>query len=122
MFVLIQLKPKASFQGFISTSYLGVFEDDGNFLTLEKACAVYEVMVQTKQGMNIETKFLTNSAITNGKLRFKADDPDILFTRVVADDDEIMHGYKDAYESFRLEKIKIQKAQALPMFPNQAGQ
>lgn len=119
MFMLLQMKAGKSFQGFVSSSYLGEVVPSTNTsnpkLMLEKVCVIYEVLSQSKKGeqvvMDIMTKFYTNSLVTNGILTF--DKEDVLFSRAVDEGDELLTGYRDAIEAMRLHKINIQKASSV---------
>lgn len=110
MTVLLQLRAKSAFQGFVSTSYIGnIVAEDDKSVTIEKACAVYEMLNSDKRGdVTLVIKYYTNSIITNGKLIFQKED--FLMRREIAEEDEILDGYHSAVEAFRLDKVGIKRA------------
>ena len=117
MLVLIQLKPKCSFQGFISTSYIGEVEEyrpRAPTYTLKRVCTLYEVLSQNPavKGFDINTRYYTNFIASNGPITFSGSD--VLFSRIVEPGDEILKGYEDAHAALRLSKINIQQASVTP--------
>lgn len=119
MLVLLQLKPKNSFSGFVSTSYIGKVvktlgekASPSGFL-LEKVCVLYEALAADKKGeMSLQIKYYTNSIVSNGTLQFKSED--ILFWREVDADDEVLAGYHSAHEGLRMEKAGLHRANKNP--------
>lgn len=119
MYLLCRFKQGLGAQGFLTSSYLGkeVARSEG-VVTLEKVCAIYEVLTVAKNPetgeneMDIGTKFYTQSQITNGQIPLN--ESDCLFIREVEVDDEILIGYHSTIEKFRLEKMNIQKANSVP--------
>lgn len=114
MYKLIQLKARTGFGAFASTSYLG--EDCGiqnGWLVMKNVCAIFEIPTQTPKGISIETKFMTSSLLTDGEVRFRLDDSDILFTKDVSPTDTVCLGYEGAMEAFQLQKLKIEKVDSL---------
>lgn len=122
MLSLIQFKSKSTFQGFVSTSYIGqVVSDDGKKIKLEKVCAVYEMLNADKRGdVQLVIKFYTNSILSNGSPEIKEED--ILMRRAIAEDEEILDGYNSAFEAFRLDKIGLKRASNVKNVPEMRGQ
>lgn len=111
MVVLLQLKSKSGFAGFVSTSYIGTLvKEDKECFRLERVCAIYEVLNQTKTGdMNLVIKYYTNSLLSNGTIRLKQED--VLWRRDVDQEDEVLIGYRASIDGFRLDKLGIKRAQ-----------
>ena len=117
--VLLQMRPKSAFSGFVSTSYIGnVVSEDEKQITIDKACAVYEMLNADKRGeVTLVIKYYTNSIITNGKLVFQKED--FFMRREIAEEDELLDGYHSAIEAFRLDKVGIKRAANMREVPGQ---
>lgn len=108
---LFQMKHRDSFAGFISTSYIGeIVKNSPETITLSKVCALYEIPVQRaaadgKPYMDIESKFYSNSSLTNGEIELKNDC--ILLQRFVEEGDELLKGYNAAIEAMRLHRAGL---------------
>ncbi|MES2354397.1 MAG: hypothetical protein V4568_08325 [Pseudomonadota bacterium] len=124
MYIYARLNQDKASPYFLSTSYIGegVWNKKTGEILLKKACLVYEEMVQIfdkasklPMGTKIESRYLTNSFVSNGAIPLR--ESDCLFVREVEESDEALVGYNSAVEALRLEQINIKKASVVPQAP-----
>lgn len=107
--LLVQLKAEVVNPIFISVSYLGKPVSHSNGIVVMKdACLVYEMaLTDDNKNTSIKQQYFMNSLVSVGELTIK--ESDILFSRKVSSDEEILFNYDKAFNSFQAQRAEIRQ-------------